>query len=139
MVPEEQSIGNLTNNRALRDSDATVREKRNNPKPKPLRSECPIANSLDIIGDRWTLLIIRDILINGKHRFRDFQEIPEAFPTNILANRLKRLEQWGLIEKRAYQENPVRYEYHLTEDGLALEPVLRAIESWGTHFFSIDN
>ena len=114
-------------------------QKRNNSKPKPLRSECPIANSLDIIGDRWTLLIIRDILINGKHRFREFQNIPESFPTNILADRLKRLEQWGLIEKRTYQEHPVRYEYHLTDDGLALEPVLKALETWGNQFFSTPN
>ena len=106
------------------------------PKPEPLRSECPIANSLDIIGDRWTLLIVRDILINGKHRFREFRDIPESFPTNILASRLKRLEKWGLIEKKTYQEHPVRYEYHLTEDGLALEPVLSALETWGTQFFS---
>ena len=113
--------------------------KRNKPNHKLLRSQCPIANTLDIIGDRWTLLIIRDILINGKHRFREFQDIPEAFPTNILSNRLKRLEGWGLIEKRAYQEHPVRYEYHLTEYGEALEPVLKAIESWGTHFFSNSN
>ena len=110
-------------------------EKNDTPDPKPLRSQCPIANTLDIIGDRWTLLIIRDILINGKHRFRAFQEIPEAFPTNILSDRLKRLERWDLIEKRVYQEHPVRYEYHVTEKGASLAPVLRAIETWGTHFF----
>lgn len=110
-------------------------EKKTKLDPDPLRSTCPIANSLDIIGDRWTLLIIRDILINGKHRFKEFQDIPEAFPTNILADRLKRLEKWGLIEKRAYQEHPVRYAYHLTEKGATLEPVLRAIERWGTDFF----
>ena len=111
-------------------------EKGNNASSKPLRSDCPIANSLDIIGDRWTLLIIRDILINGKHRFREFQEIPESFPTNILSDRLKRLVQWGLVEKKTYQDHPVRYEYHLTEEGLALEPVLKALENWGTKFFS---
>ncbi|MFK7844100.1 MAG: winged helix-turn-helix transcriptional regulator [Rhodothermales bacterium] len=110
-------------------------EKKSELDPNTLRSQCPIANSLDIIGDRWTLLIIRDILINGKHRFKEFQDIPEAFPTNILADRLKRLEKWGLIEKRAYQEYPVRYAYHLTEKGSTLEPVLRAIEKWGTDIF----
>ncbi len=111
-------------------------EKRTSPDHKPLRSQCPIANSLDVIGDRWTLLIIRDILINGKHRFKEFQDIPEAFPTNVLSDRLKRLEKWGLLEKRVYQEHPVRYEYHLTDKGSTLMPVLQSIETWGTQFFA---
>lgn len=94
------------------------------------RSMCPVACSLDVIGDRWTLLVVRDLL-SGKHRFGDFLGSSEHIPTNILAERLKRLESAGLIEARAYSEHPPRYEYYLTERGEALGPVLKAVGSWG--------
>jgi|SRR5215471_17088789 len=97
---------------------------------KPRRSLCPVACSLDVIGDRWTLLVIRD-LFAGKSRFGDFASSPEHIPTNILAERLKRLEAAGLIEATAYSEHPPRFEYHLTPRGLELEPVLDALASWG--------
>ena len=108
----------------------------NHEERKGERSTCPIASTLDIFGDKWTLLIMRDILIKGKHRYRAFQDSPETFPTNLLSNRLKRLEQWGIIKKVLYQERPKRYEYHPTEQGKALEPVLRSMEEWGEQFFS---
>lgn len=95
------------------------------------RYECPIANTLDVVGDRWTLIIVRDIIIEGKHRYNEFLDSPEGITTNILADRLKRMEEFGLLDKRPYQDNPTRYEYHLTPSGLALEPVLHEMISWG--------
>jgi DNA-binding HxlR family transcriptional regulator len=94
------------------------------------RSDCPVACTLDLIGDRWTLLIIRD-LFHQKHRFSQFLESGEGIKTNILAERLKRLEAAGLVERTRYQERPPRYEYHLTEAGRSLSPVLKAMYSWG--------
>ena len=94
------------------------------------RSTCPIAAALDLIGDRWTLLIVRDIGLFDKHRNKDFQDGDEGIPTNILANRLRRLTQSGLVEKHLYQEHPPRYEYHLTEAGQSLLPVVRAMAHW---------
>ena len=94
------------------------------------RSCCPVSTALDIIGDKWTLLIIRDIAILDKHRNKEFQEGDECIPTNILANRLKRLVENGLLEKRPYQDNPPRYEYYLTDAGQGLVPVVRELAMW---------
>jgi DNA-binding HxlR family transcriptional regulator len=95
------------------------------------RSPCPIAGALDLIGDRWTLLVIRDLLFYDKHRFAEFLASPEAISTNILAERLDRLERGGLIERRRYQAHPPREEYHLTARGHDLLPVLRELIGWG--------
>lgn len=97
------------------------------------RSVCPIACTLDIIGDKWTLLVIRDLSL-GKKTYREFQESPEGIPSNILAERLKRLESHGIIEKHPYQERPVRYAYQLTPKGQALGPILKDIVKWGLKF-----
>ena len=94
------------------------------------RSGCPIATTLEIIGDKWTLLILRDLFI-GSTRYNDFLRAPERITTNILADRLKKLERVGLIAKTPYQTNPTRYEYSLTADGESLLPVLQAICRWG--------
>jgi DNA-binding HxlR family transcriptional regulator len=94
------------------------------------RSDCPIACSLDLIGDRWTLLIVRDLFL-GKHRFSEFLDSGEGIKTNILAERLKRLERAGLVERSPYQAHPPRHEYHLTESGRELSPVVKAIYAWG--------
>jgi DNA-binding HxlR family transcriptional regulator len=99
--------------------------------PEGYRSTCPIANVLDIVGDKWTLLVVRDLLILGKRRYGEFQSSPEAIPTNILADRLKRLEAAGLIKKELYQDNPPRAEYFLTRKGADLGPVLKAMGQWG--------
>jgi DNA-binding HxlR family transcriptional regulator len=96
---------------------------------KKLRSGCPIATSLDVFGDRWTLVIIRD-LATGKARFGDFLKSPERIPTNVLTDRLLRLEEYGLIAKRSYQKHPARFEYRLTKKGADLLPVLQAICRW---------
>ena len=99
-------------------------------KIRDMRSPCPIANTLDIFGDKWTLLVIRD-LFAGKCTYSEFQSSPEHMPTNILANRLKRLVESGIVAKTPYQQNPVRYAYELTEAGRSLAPVLEAMIKWG--------
>ena len=94
------------------------------------RSTCPVAGTLDLLGDRWTLLVIRD-LFHGKRRFSEFVASPEHIPTNILAARLKRLEAAGLVEATAYSQHPPRYEYCLTQRGSSLQPVMDAMARWG--------
>ena len=90
---------------------------------------CSIARSLELIGERWTLLIVRDIF-RGQRRFDDIQE-SLGIARNVLANRLDRLVEEGIIEKRRYQERPPRYEYFLTEKGIDLWPVLVSLIKWG--------
>lgn len=97
----------------------------------PLRSACPIAAALDVMGDAWTLLVMRDLLFYDKHRFADFLASPERISTNILAERLRRLERRGLVDRRRYQDRPARYEYFLTARGHDLLPVLTALIQWG--------
>jgi DNA-binding HxlR family transcriptional regulator len=104
------------------------------PRTSNARSICPVACSLDLIGDRWTLLLIRD-LFAGKRRFGEFLVSPEHIPTNILADRLKRLEGAGLISSAAYSAHPPRFEYQLTPAGEDLRPVVDAIATWGLSRF----
>lgn len=94
------------------------------------RSICPVACTLNIVGDKWTLLVIRDLLV-GKKTYSEFQKSPESIPTNILANRLKRLLEYEIIKKVAYQQNPIRYEYILTAEGKELVSVIEAMVHWG--------
>lgn len=93
------------------------------------RSQCPVASALDIFGDRWTLVVLRTIFA-GRTRYNDLLKIPEKISTNILADRLALLGREGLISSRAYQRNPVRYDYRLTEKGADLLPVLQAMATW---------
>jgi len=93
------------------------------------RSPCPIACALDILGDRWTLLVVRDMLL-GRARFRDFLASPEGIATNILVDRLERLVDYGLAEKRASPDRAGAAEYRLTDAGRALEPALLALAQW---------
>lgn len=95
-----------------------------------LRSACAVACTLDMVGDKWSLLVVRDLL-HGNVTYGQLQSSPEGIPTNILADRLKRLEEAGLISKSAYQEHPVRYAYELTEKGRALGDILLAFVRWG--------
>ncbi len=95
------------------------------------RSRCSIARSLEILGDKWTLLVVRDLLWHGKHTFRDLQGSEERMPTNLLSERLKRLMEWGLVRREPYQDRPIRYCYYLTDKGIELEPILLQIMSWG--------
>jgi len=98
------------------------------------RSGCPVACALDVVGDRWSLLVIRDLLA-GKTRYGDFLASPEHIPTNILAERLKRLERYGLITKEPYSERPRRMAYQLTARGWDLGRVLDALAIWGLEQF----
>ncbi len=98
-----------------------------------LRSACPVAGALDIVGDRWTLLVIRDLL-RGKHKYGDLAASSERIPTNILADRLRRLEQAGLVVRTRYNERPPRYEYHLTPRGEDLRPAIRSLATWGARY-----
>jgi len=95
------------------------------------RSVCPVACTLDLIGDKWTLLIIRDLFF-GKNRYKEFQESAEKIPTNILASRLQQLAKAGLITKTPYQQRPLRHAYQLTETGRSLGPVVKAMVNWGS-------
>lgn len=95
-----------------------------------VRSNCPVANTLDIIGDRWTLLIVRDLL-KGKKRYKEFTESDEKIPTNILANRLKAMESEGIIVKVMYSKHPPRFEYVLTKRGKKLGEIVGFLRAWG--------
>ncbi len=97
------------------------------------RSKCPVSCVLDLLGDKWTLLLVRDLLL-GKGTYTEFQQSPEGIPTNILAERLKRLQIAEIIEKLPYQERPLRYRYQLTEKGRDLYPVLSAMIDWGNRY-----
>jgi DNA-binding HxlR family transcriptional regulator len=94
------------------------------------RSPCPIACALDIFGDRWSLLIIRDLVL-GRSRFKDFAASPEGIPTNILAERLERLLRHEVIEQAPAAAGSKRLAYRLTRKGLALAPVLKSMRDWG--------
>lgn len=98
------------------------------------RSPCPIAVTLDILGDKWTLLVIRDLFL-GKRTYGELLKSAEKIPTNILAERLKRLEEAGLVEKKAYQAHPVRYAYALSPKGRELDAVIKAIAAWANKHF----
>jgi DNA-binding HxlR family transcriptional regulator len=95
-----------------------------------VRSSCAVASTLDLVGDKWSLLVIRDLL-HGKRTYGEILQSPEGIPTNILADRLARLEQAGIIESAAYQDRPVRYAYTLTSKGRDLGDVVRALVRWG--------
>ena len=84
-----------------------------------VRSACAIANSLDIVGDKWSLLVVRDLL-HGKHTYGELASSPERIPTNILADRLRRLEAAGILVSTPDQQRPLRYRSTLTPEGSAL-------------------
>ena len=92
-------------------------------------SACPVARALAIVGDRWTLLIVRELFF-GTRRFDDLQALSGA-SSHLLATRLRRLEEDGVVERRQYNDRPPRYEYTLTPKGRDLQPVMFALRSWG--------
>jgi DNA-binding HxlR family transcriptional regulator len=92
---------------------------------------CPIARSLDVVGERWTILILRDLVRFGPRKFQDFERSLAGISPNTLSARLKRLEDAGIVERRFYEQHPPRAEYVLTEKGSELRPVLRALLEWG--------
>jgi len=100
---------------------------------KSYNHPCVIAQTLDVLGDRWTLLILRD-LIAGLHRYNDILENCAGMSPNVLSDRLKRLEADGLVNRNYYRELPPRVEYTLTEKGWAVRPVLLSLLDWGKHY-----
>jgi DNA-binding HxlR family transcriptional regulator len=94
------------------------------------RSACPIACALDLVGDKWTLLVLRD-LFHGKAHFGEFLASPERIATNILAERLARLTESGMVERYPSPTMPGREAYRLTQKGLSIWPVLEQISAWG--------
>ena len=95
---------------------------------------CPIARSLEIIGERWTILILRDLMVLGPRKFQDFQDNLTGISPPTLSARLKTLEEAGVVERRFYEQHPPRAEYVLTEKGEALRPALRALREWGDRY-----
>lgn len=105
------------------------------PKSKPAkssarRSPCPVSCALDLFGDRWTLLVIRDLIL-GKSRFKDFLASPEGIPTNILTERLKRLVAHRVVAQVPDSDGSRHLAYQLTDKGSAIQPVLAALKEWG--------
>jgi DNA-binding HxlR family transcriptional regulator len=119
----------VTVNLQLVKRDSSKQSRSKSKTPYPNRSPCAIACALDVLGDKWTLLVIRDLMCN-RALYTQMAQSPENIPTSILADRLKRLEHAGVIEKEPYQHNPVRYAYRLTAAGTALHPVLKEIAIW---------
>jgi len=101
------------------------------------RSRCPISTTLDILGDKWTLLIIRDLMFTGKRTYGEFLQSEEKIATNILADRLLMLEKSGIIEKKAFPGNKVKNLYQLSPKGIDLMAVLFEIILWGDKYFEI--
>jgi DNA-binding HxlR family transcriptional regulator len=102
-------------------------------KPKPKhRSGCPVSVTLEIFGDRWSLLIIRDLMVRGLRTFREFRESGEGISTNILAGRLRKLSAAGIINAEPGKPDRRKVNYRLTEKGIDLAPVLLELLIWGT-------
>jgi DNA-binding HxlR family transcriptional regulator len=103
-------------------------------KSKSLRSHCPINFGLEAFGDKWSLLILRDIIFRGKHAYGDFLKSEEGFSTNILAARLLHLEEMNILEKRASAEDARKFVYGLSEKGLDLIPLLFEMMLWSDKY-----
>ena len=93
--------------------------------------ECPVAKALDVVGEKWSLLVLRDLFRKGPSRFQDLVDGLAGVAPNTLSARLKTLEKQGVIGTRLYEKHPPRFEYFLTEKGQALGPVLKALHKWG--------
>ncbi|MBS0294737.1 MAG: helix-turn-helix transcriptional regulator [Proteobacteria bacterium] len=98
--------------------------------------DCPIARALDVVGERWAPLILRDLFRKGPLRFADLQASLRGIAPNTLSARLKALEAAGVVASRLYVSHPPRAEYYLTEKGRALGPVLKALHDWGEAYAS---
>lgn len=99
-----------------------------------MRSDCPISCSLDIFGDRWSLLIIRDIMLRNKFSYGEFLESEEKIATNILADRLSLLEAENILTKEVSPKNKSKFMYRLTKKGIDLLPVVIEIMDWGAKY-----
>ena len=99
------------------------------------RSTCPISTGLELLGDRWTLLVIRDLMFAGKRHFREFLQSEEAISSNVLADRLSSLAESGIVTKSGDPTHAQKAVYSLTEKGLELLPVLVAMSAWTQKHF----
>jgi len=95
---------------------------------------CPVARALDVVGERWSLLILRDLRRQGPLRFQQIEASLPGVAPNTLSARLKALEAQGVIATRLYARHPPRYEYFLTQKGHSLAPVLKALRAWGERY-----
>jgi DNA-binding HxlR family transcriptional regulator len=102
------------------------------------RSGCPVSVALEVLGDRWSLLIVRDLMIRGLHTFGAFEQSGEAIATNILADRLRKLERAGIISAEREEADHRRVSYRLTEKGIDLAPVLLELLVWGARHENTD-
>lgn len=96
--------------------------------------QCPVTSALDVFGDRWSLVILRDIFFKGKNHYREFLASPEGISTNILASRLKKLAAAGLLDKKRDPNNQSGFIYTLTDKGRALLPVILEIVKWSAQY-----
>ena len=94
-------------------------------------ADCPVARTMALIGDRWTALLLRDLLLHGPRRFHDFEQSLTGVAPTVLSSRLKALEANGLVSRTLYHERPPRLEYRLTPYGQSLGPVIAAMRAWG--------
>jgi DNA-binding HxlR family transcriptional regulator len=94
------------------------------------RCACPFTSALDVVGDKWTLVIVKQMLVEGKRTFKDFLESDEAIATNILSSRLKMLEDSGMLTKQKLPDNKKTNIYRLTDKGLSLTPILIELALW---------
>jgi DNA-binding HxlR family transcriptional regulator len=98
------------------------------------QGHCPVALTLDIVGERWTFLVLRELFLEGPRKFQDFEASLPGIGPNTLSARLKRLEEAGIVERRMYEKHPPRAEYALTAKGRDLDPALRALRKWGEKY-----
>lgn len=105
---------------------------------KKYKSHCPQYLALDVIGDKWTLLIIRDMMIDGKRYFREFLQSEEKIASNILSNRLNALEAEGIIKKEPDLHHKQKIIYSLTEKGIDLFPIIMEIAKWSLKYKPVD-
>lgn len=100
----------------------------------PLDPHCPVGRALELIGERWTILILRDMFVYGPRKFSDWEQTLPRIAPSTLSARIKKLEQAELIERREYSMHPPRYEYVLTRKGKALGPAMKALRNWGDKY-----
>lgn len=98
------------------------------------RSQCVFSNALDLFGDKWTLLVVRDLFFFNKHEYKEFLSSPEAIATNILSDRLKKLYAAGIIDEKIHPENRSRKLYYLTTKGKDLLPIFLELAKWGAKY-----
>ena len=106
----------------------------NEDKNEVFRSLCPVATSLDVIGDKWTLLVLRDMLFFHKTTFNEFKAAPESMPSKMLSNRLKKLEAWGYLRRKKGETNKKNVHYLLEEKGVETFPIMVEMAIFTTNF-----